>query len=429
MNHGYERKALAQHEIEAFVREADALAAVSHARRNDFLMSRWLPYGDPPPRVDDQVDPFGAEYRQWVLQQWRTASGRERYGLELEHDANVSASEEQLQRLYPFVSGDTTFIANYMMGVYFALGLLTDAPNRHMVEYGVGWGNTTVAMLQAGFNVLAVDIDPKWLSLLTLRAAKLGVGERLRTHHGEFGTLPPTAQSPGGVLFYECFHHALNHDDTLGMLRQRLADGGLVIFAAETIYKDFPHDWGLRLDGHSLWAIRRYGWMELAFSEDYFIRLTRRHHFALQRHQLQEAGPFGVVYKAVLGQRGVAMGRALLTSRETGWLGPEVSTDVHTRFTTGRATLDLPCGSAKVSLELKNWLSRPLKCQLLIDALPAWDGMVPAGAEVVVTLPHATHGYCRLAELTSETYVPAELGINTDTRRLGIAVGWIGFHA
>ena len=415
-------------EVDDFVDAADRLAAISHSERNEFLMSRWLPYGDPPRGADGEADPFSSAYRDWGMSQWRAASGRAHSALDLEHDNNIVANEAQLLRLYPFVSGDTAFIAQYMMGVYYALGLLTDAPNRRMVEYGVGWGNTTVATLQAGFDVLAVDIDPKWLELLRLRAAKLGVAERLSVFVGEFGALPPGIQAPGGVLFYECFHHALNHDETLGLLKQQLADGGLVLFAAEAIAKHYPNDWGVRLDGHSVWAIRRFGWMELAFSEDYFIRLTRRHHFELQRHQLNEGGAFGVVYKAVQRHCGVGMGQTMLTSRETGFLDSEMGGPVHTRHTCGQAFLDPPCGSPHLSIELKNWLNVPLRCSVLLQSQVAWDSVMPAGASVMATLPHSVSGNCRVAEIRSDAHVPAELGINGDTRRLGIAVGRVRFH-
>ena len=423
MTPSFARKVLELSEVDAFVAEADRLASVSHAQRNAFLMSRWLPYASPPLAKNSGVDPFGAAYLNWVMQQWQRASGRSRYALDMEHDANLASSNEQLQRLYPFVSGDTELIANYMMGVYFSLRLLADAPNRNVVEYGVGWGNTTVAMMQAGFNVLAVDIDPKFLSLLKLRSGKLGLSERLQTLHGQFGDLPADAPLLGAVVFYECFHHALNHDEALARLKHRLVDGGVLLFAAETIYKDFPQPWGLRLDGHSLWAIRRYGWMELVFSEDYFVMLTRRHNMALQRHELAEASPFGVVYKAIRSQGGVDLGRSLMSSTETGFLAPEADPEVRTRFTTGQARLEIPCGAPSVSLELKNCLNLPLRCKIQIDGVPTWEEVVPAGAQVSACFPHATAGYYRVANISSETHVPAELGMNDDSRRLGIAVG------
>jgi hypothetical protein len=49
-----------------------------------------------------------------------------------------------------------------------------------------------------------------------------------------------------------------------------LTPEGRVFFAGEPITADFPMPWGLRLDGNSLWAIRKNGWLELGFREDYF---------------------------------------------------------------------------------------------------------------------------------------------------------------
>ena len=56
-----------------------------------------------------------------------------------------------------------------------------------------------------------------------------------------------------------------------------VAPGGKVLFAAEPILDQFPIPWGLRLDGESLWAIRKHGWLELGFQETYFRGLLARH--------------------------------------------------------------------------------------------------------------------------------------------------------
>jgi SAM-dependent methyltransferase len=418
---------LAADDVDGFVAEADRLAGESHALRNEFLMSRSLPYVPAPAGTGELPDPFGAEYLSWVTDQWRMASGRQEYRLELEQDNNIRASNEQLTRLYPFVSGDVNFIAQYMMGVYHALKHMSDLPNRHVVEYGVGWGNSSVALLQAGFDLTAVDIDPSWLKLLELRANLLGVGARLRIHHGQFGELPRDCTMLGGALFYECFHHALNHDKALENLSQSMAEGGVVIFAGETIYRDFPVDWGVRLDGHAVWAIRRYGWMELGFSEDYFIRLCRRHNLELTRHICEAAGPFGVVYKAIKRARGWAMGRSLLTSTEIGFYDWEADPSVNSRFSNGYCKLDLPCSGTRVEIELRNWLSVGLQCSISQAGMRLWEGYIDPLSSLHVPLPNPETGYFRCVEISSDSYRPADLGINNDSRELGVAIGDIRF--
>jgi len=37
-----------------------------------------------------------------------------------------------------------------------------------------------------------------------------------------------------------------------------------------------PYPWGLRLDGEAIRAIAEFGWMELGYSEDYFVELLAR---------------------------------------------------------------------------------------------------------------------------------------------------------
>lgn len=419
---------LSADEIGDFVARADQLATESHARRNAYLMSRWVPYLRPPAEAEGRPDPFGAAHQHWVIDQWRAVAGRPEYRLELEQDVNVTASQEQLKRLYPFVSGDLRFTAQYMMGVYFALQLLDGAPGTRAVEYGVGWGNTTVAMMQAGWNVLAVDIDPKWLQLLRLRAAQLQVADRLQTLDGEFGQLPADGSLYSAVVFFECFHHALNHDEALGLLTPRLEDGAVVLFAAETVIKDLPITWGLRLDGHSVWAIRRFGWMELGFNEDYFILLARRHNLSLTQHVCEGIGNFGIVWRGVYRKAGFALGQSVLTSQEGGFLDREADPAIETRFTGGDARLAVPCGKPLVSIELRNWLSVALNVTVRIGDATAWQGSVGAGSVFELCLRNPVDGYYRLLEIRSDTHSPAGLGMSGDPRELGIAVGRVRLH-
>jgi hypothetical protein len=56
---------------------------------------------------------------------------------------------------------------------------------------------------------------------------------------------------------------------SMGNLKNIIKDTGLICFASEPI-TDFPHPWGLRLDGMSVWSIRSFGWLELGFDTAYF---------------------------------------------------------------------------------------------------------------------------------------------------------------
>jgi SAM-dependent methyltransferase len=78
------------------------------------------------------------------------------------------------------------------------------------------------------------------------------------------------------VLFFESFHHSTRHLDLLASLDAVVAPGGRVYFAAEPIEDEYYAPWGPRLDGESLWAIRKNGWFELGFRTSYFFGALRR---------------------------------------------------------------------------------------------------------------------------------------------------------
>jgi len=99
------------------------------------------------------------------------------------------------------------------------------------------------------------------------------------------------------VLFFECFHHCANHQTLIAEFDRVVAPGGKILFAAEPITADFPIPWGLRLDGESLWAIRKHGWMELGFNERYFDSLLARHGWKLTKSVCHDT-PWGVMFTA-----------------------------------------------------------------------------------------------------------------------------------
>ena len=55
-----------------------------------------------------------------------------------------------------------------------------------------------------------------------------------------------------------------------------LSSKGKIYFAAEPISDIFPIPWSLRLDGESLFVIRKHGWMELGFTKTFFRELLHR---------------------------------------------------------------------------------------------------------------------------------------------------------
>ena len=409
-------------ELDDFVEKANLIGSNSHSDRNTFLMTRSIPYS-----LDFPHDPWSVAYKVWVTAQWKKITGVDSYDVSYEQATNLSVESAALNP-YPFSSKDIRFISEYNIGIFFLIKHLDNVPGVDVLEYGVGWGGTSLALMQSGFNVTAVDIDRQWLEIIQLRANQLKMQNQLTVYCAAFGDVPSKEQKFDAVVFYECFHHCLEQDSVLAKIVSQLNPNGLILFAGECIYPDYPIPWGVRQDGHAVWAIRSYKWMELGFSEDYFILFMRRHGLTLEKYTCSDAGAFGVLYKARLIPEGINYGRTQLTSQEKGFFSSEPSESIHTRFTDGSALLQLPSSDTKIAcIELKNWLPIVLKCNLKTKAGFEWQEGVQPNCTVFIDVPLVSEGYICEIKIESEAFEPASLGVNNDKRKLGISVGFIMF--
>jgi 2-polyprenyl-3-methyl-5-hydroxy-6-metoxy-1,4-benzoquinol methylase len=245
----------------------------------------------------DGLSADSPEFLALQMQQYHAISGRDGYlPSRDELDSGFDLAEQFT--VYPFTTQDPVCTGNYLVGVGLILRAAQLKPGATIVEYGIGWGHTTLALAQLGYNVIAVDIEEKFLKLVDYRAKILGLN--ITTHHGEFGELPSHVDQIDGALFYECFHHCLDHVNVVKKLSDRLTPGGRLILSGDPIFDEsWFYPWGLRLDGQSIWAIATYGWMELGFKRSYLENLLRTHHFDLERHHHPEFGCVGDLYVGI----------------------------------------------------------------------------------------------------------------------------------
>ena len=190
-------------------------------------------------------------------------------------------------------SADT--VGNHLIGVGHVIRTMNLAPNSRVLELGPGWGNTTLALAQMGHDVTAIDIEANFVKLITERAARIGAS--IDARQGDFSMINEMDPGFDAVLFFESFHHAADHLGVLESLDRIVKPGGQVVFAAEPIHDGFPYPWGLRLDGESLWAIRKHGWFELGFRPDYFEQALARFGWTLRAVNCPET-LWGFVYVA-----------------------------------------------------------------------------------------------------------------------------------
>ncbi len=256
-------------ELDAKLRDIDAAAAESDdaARRvfasfrMDFAaLNRSMP-----------EDPFSDDYYRFQMSVYENISGR---SYAVSNEVSAFDVPSMVRRPFPYSSGSTATAGMHLSAMGFVIGNLRLQPGARVLEFGPGWGNTTLALASLGFNVTAVDVEANFCELIRARAALNGVS--IQVVNADFFWCEGVSEPYDAILFYECFHHCSDHMRLLRGLHRALKPHGRVFLGAEPIKEDFPLPWGMRLDGESLWAIRQNGWMELGFNSSYFAEALRR---------------------------------------------------------------------------------------------------------------------------------------------------------
>lgn len=404
-------------ELNGVLDEADVTMATDYAAAMAILNGVVVDLAAPP-----DVDPFSPAYAQWVMGTYLAVTGHDRYEpLRDEADRNVSI-DLPLSEYFPFSTGDDDFIGRYLGGVGLILASLGLPARSRIVEYGIGWGHVAANMARAGHHVTCVDIEAKFLALAQRQAAAFGC--TVAIHHGEFGASPfrTGEERAAAVVFSEAFHHAFDHLGVLRKLRTDvLAPGGVLILAAEPIYPNYVVPWGIRPDGHAVWAVRRHGWMELGFSEDYLITALLREGFIVTRTQVASLGPFGLLYRAQLHEGSLELGKTLLPPEEAmSWATPHPE-DQGRRWAQEMsiATLDHDPKWSTLTIDLWNPHAVPLDIDIGVGiGAPTTRRRVGPDERLELKLDLPVQG--RQLRVRSET-APASTPDSAD-RRLGVGV-------
>ena len=220
---------------------------------------------------DLPADPFSNEYFKYQMDIYRKVSGREYTSF---NEVSAFDVQSMVKRPFPYFTRNTHTTGIHLSALGYVISNLRLAPGARVLEFGPGWGNTTLTLALLGFHVTAVDIEANFCDLIRERAALHGV--EVDVVNGDFFSCENVVERFDAILFYECFHHCSDHMRLLRGLHKALKPGGRVYLGAEPIKPDFPLPWGMRMDGESLWAIRQNGWMELGFNNAYFEEALRR---------------------------------------------------------------------------------------------------------------------------------------------------------
>jgi SAM-dependent methyltransferase len=216
-------------------------------------------------------DPFDPAYREAQLELYERIVGRP---YAPSNEVTKFDVDSALRRPFPLYTNSSFVAGEYFMAIGFVLQSMALPPGSRVLEFGAGWGWTSILLAQLGHKVTVIDIEPCFCELITRRAEKEGV--EIEVINADFFAVEAMERQFDAVLFYDCFHHCDDHLRLLTSLHKVVTPEGRVFFGAEPIESGFPVPWGIRLDGWALWGVRKNGWMELGFRDDYFTRALAR---------------------------------------------------------------------------------------------------------------------------------------------------------
>jgi 2-polyprenyl-3-methyl-5-hydroxy-6-metoxy-1,4-benzoquinol methylase len=225
------------------------------------------------------IDPDSEEYREKQFALYERIAGKK---YSTANEASLFDPIDTANYPFPYSTQGWEIIGDQFISIGFILKQMKLNPGASVLEFGPGWGNTTIAMARSGYDVTCIEIEKNFVDLIKKRAKRKSVS--VNAVLGDFLDAKNLGRKFDAVLFFECFHHCARHNDLLDLLDSLVNRGGIVVFAAEPIYEDFYAPWGLRSDGQTLWAVRSQGWLELGFHEQYFRKSLQRRGWNVTKH-------------------------------------------------------------------------------------------------------------------------------------------------
>jgi 2-polyprenyl-3-methyl-5-hydroxy-6-metoxy-1,4-benzoquinol methylase len=359
-------------------------------------------------------DPFSGAYADAQLAFYGKVAARPHYDVENE----LSGFPTDPNRPFPYYTQSSATVAAHLIALGFIIKTMALPAESTILELGAGWGNTTIALAQMGYDVTAIDIEPNFVDLIRTRAERMSLAVDVRQM--VFLEVDHLDRRFDAVLFYESFHHCSDHRELVRKLAEMINPEGRVFFAAEPIDESFVMPWGVRTDGESLWAIRRNGWLELGFQESYFLRMLSREGWIVDKH-VTDATHLGVIFEARRANGSYEIGSFVMPPDEReSWTEPDAPGGLgpyareHTEL-----SLEVGGGYSTIVIDAFSYCPKELAYRVR-HGVSEVAGSAPAGGTFTIELP-----YDRRAEslvIESTTWRPIDLLHSPDVRTLGIGI-------
>lgn len=229
-------------------------------------------------------NPFSQEYYDFQMNLYSLISGRFRY--DIANEESVFNLEEIQNCPFPYFTHSAPTVGDQLLAIGYIIKKTNLPSFSNVVEFGPGWGNLTLALAQMGHNVTSVEVEKRFIDLIKYRT--LGIKNQINFFQQDMLSFINSSDKKfDAVFFYESFHHCHDPLNLAKNLYRIVKDDGIVCFASEPFVQGpseiVPYPWGIRLDGMSIWSIRRFGWMEFGFDIDFFLKLLSQNGFKGER--------------------------------------------------------------------------------------------------------------------------------------------------
>jgi 2-polyprenyl-3-methyl-5-hydroxy-6-metoxy-1,4-benzoquinol methylase len=406
-------------DLDIEIQRADEKFAISHEEGIKALSEFAYAFKGNIPK-----DPYSQEYANAQMKLYLEISGREGYTVANEH---VPFDFDALKNNpYPYCTQSPTAVGDQLIAQGFLIKTMNLKPNAKIVEFGPGWGNTTLHFAQMGYEVTAVDTERSFTDLIAYRTAMLSKKvELINQDMLDFNS----SKKYDAAIFFECFHHCSDPLKLIRNLYDFLNDDGLVAFAAEPIADApyFPYPWGVRLEGMSVWSIRKFGWLELGFDTSYFMRTLLLFGWTPNRYR-SDASPIADVIIARKSHGYYEPSEITLPPDECQtWAMKETDPTIKLRFTKTKSVMSCAKDIKAKFVEfcLSNYAPFALDVKLSAGNSTKSYKLPKSSIKGLYQVP--IHDWNGQITISSKTWKPAKVLRNGDPRELGVAVHSLRF--
>lgn len=224
-----------------------------------------------------KLDPFSEQYIAEQISIYNKISGRL-----LDQNVNeYTVVPDNRNAANPYGSGDIAFISKHSRTIQNMVMLADLKPGAHVLDMGAGWGLSTENIAFTGAKVTAVDVNKDFVELIKYRAKARNFDVLAITASFDNFSLKDKVDA---VFFYECLHHCADVVKLLTKCGELLKKDGKIIFAGEPVTSAWwgPGHWGMRLDAESAYVMRKFGWFETGWSEEFIKKAFERAGFRLK---------------------------------------------------------------------------------------------------------------------------------------------------